>query len=48
MIDLKNLTIRQAHEDMISGKYTAVDLAQVYLDNIKKKDGEFPEIWEVL
>jgi Asp-tRNA(Asn)/Glu-tRNA(Gln) amidotransferase A subunit family amidase len=39
-IDTKNLTIRKAHDDLISGKYTAVDLASAYLENIKNKDGE--------
>jgi aspartyl-tRNA(Asn)/glutamyl-tRNA(Gln) amidotransferase subunit A len=47
MIDLKNITIRKAHEAMINGEYTAVDLAQVYLDNIKKKDGEIHSYLEV-
>jgi aspartyl-tRNA(Asn)/glutamyl-tRNA(Gln) amidotransferase subunit A len=38
MINLKDLTIKKAHEAMIAGEYTAVDLAQAYLDNIKDKD----------
>ena len=38
MIDTKNLTIRSAHNDLISGKYTAVELAQAYLTNIEKND----------
>jgi len=37
-IDLKTLTIKKAHEDMKNGKYTAVDLAQAYLSNIKEKN----------
>jgi aspartyl-tRNA(Asn)/glutamyl-tRNA(Gln) amidotransferase subunit A len=47
MIDLKNLTIKQAHEALISGKFTAVDLAQAYLENIKNKDGEIHAYLEV-
>jgi aspartyl-tRNA(Asn)/glutamyl-tRNA(Gln) amidotransferase subunit A len=46
-IDTKNLTIRRAHDDLISGKYTAVELAQVYLDNIKKLDQEIHAYLEV-
>jgi aspartyl-tRNA(Asn)/glutamyl-tRNA(Gln) amidotransferase subunit A len=47
MIKTKNLTIRQAHEDLISGKYTAVDLAGAYLENIKNKDGAIHAYLEV-
>jgi aspartyl-tRNA(Asn)/glutamyl-tRNA(Gln) amidotransferase subunit A len=46
-IDTKNLTIRQAHDDLIAGKYTAVDLATAYLENIKNKDGEIHAYLEV-
>ena len=46
-IDLKNLTIKKAHEDMVSGKYSAVDLASAYLEEIKKKDGELHTYLEV-
>ncbi len=37
-IETKNLTIRQVHADLLAGKYTVVDLAQTYLDNIKEKN----------
>lgn len=47
MIDLKNLTIKKAHEALIKGEYTCVELAQAYLDNIKKKDGEIHAYLEV-
>jgi len=47
MIDFKNLTIKKAHEDLVSGKYTAVDLAQAYLDNIKAKDKDIHAYLEV-
>lgn len=46
-IDTKNLTIKQAHEDLMSGKYTAVDLAQAYLENIKKFDKDIHAYLEV-
>ncbi len=38
MIDLKNLTIKKAHEALTKGEYTAVDLANAYLEQIKKID----------
>lgn len=47
MIDLKNITIKQAHEDMNSGKYTAVELAQAYLDEISNKNDELNVYLEV-
>lgn len=47
MIDLRTLTITKAHEDMKSGKYSAVDLAQAYLDEISKKNGEVNAYLEV-
>ena len=37
-IDLKNLTIRKASEAMKRGDFTARELAQAYLDEIKKKN----------
>lgn len=46
-IDLKNLTIKKAHEAMVNGEYTAVDLASAYLENIKNKDGEIHAYLEV-
>ena len=47
MIDLKTLTIKSAHEDMKSGKYSAVDLAKAYLDEINKKNKEINAYLEV-
>jgi aspartyl-tRNA(Asn)/glutamyl-tRNA(Gln) amidotransferase subunit A len=46
-IDLKNLSIKKAHEAMMSGEYTAVDLANAYLENIKEKDGQIHAYLEV-
>lgn len=47
MIDLRNLTIKQAHADMKAGKYTAVELAHAYTENIKEKNGEINAYLEV-
>ena len=47
MINLKELTIKKAHEAMMAGEYTAVDLAQAYLDRIKEKDVEIHAYLEV-
>lgn len=40
MIDLKNLTIKKAHDALIAKEYTAIELAQAYLSQIEKKNGE--------
>jgi aspartyl-tRNA(Asn)/glutamyl-tRNA(Gln) amidotransferase subunit A len=40
MIDLKGLTIQKAHDDMKSGKYTAVDLVREYKKVYDEKNGE--------
>lgn len=47
MIDLSNLTIKKAHDDMKSGVYTAVDLANAYLEEIKKNDTDIHAYLEV-
>lgn len=47
MIDLSKITIKQAHEDMKAGKYSAVDLAKAYLSEIGKKNGEIHAYLEV-
>jgi aspartyl-tRNA(Asn)/glutamyl-tRNA(Gln) amidotransferase subunit A len=47
MIDLSKLTITKAHDDLKSGKYSAVDLAQAYLDEITKKNEEINAYLEV-
>ena len=47
MIDLKNLTIKKAHESLVKGDFTARDLAQAYLDEIKKRDGDIHAYLEV-
>lgn len=46
-IDTKNLTIRQAHKDLTTFKYTAADLAEAYLENIKKHNPEIHAYLEV-
>ncbi len=47
MIDLKNLTIKKAHDSLVKGEYSAVDLAKVYLDEIKKKDKDIHAYLEI-
>lgn len=45
-IDLEKLTIREAHRAMKEGEYTACDLAQAYLDNIKPEWNVFIEVFD--
>ncbi|MDD4803609.1 MAG: Asp-tRNA(Asn)/Glu-tRNA(Gln) amidotransferase subunit GatA [Candidatus Pacebacteria bacterium] len=47
MINLKELTIRKAHNAMVSGEYTATDLAKTYLEEIKNKDKDIHAYLEV-
>ncbi len=47
MIDIKNLTIKSAHEGMKSGKYSATDLAKAYLENIKTVDDKIHAYLEI-
>jgi Asp-tRNA(Asn)/Glu-tRNA(Gln) amidotransferase A subunit family amidase len=47
MIDLNNLTIEKAHNDIKTGKYTSVDLAKAYLNEIEKKDKDIHAYLEV-
>jgi aspartyl-tRNA(Asn)/glutamyl-tRNA(Gln) amidotransferase subunit A len=37
-IDLKNLTIKKAHESFINGDFTVRDLVEAYLERIKEKN----------
>ena len=46
-IDLKNLTITKAHTDLVAGTYTAVELAQAYLDVIAEKNKDLNAYLEV-
>ncbi len=46
-IDLENLTIKKAHEALVHGDFTAVELAEAYLKEIKKKNGELNAYLEV-
>lgn len=46
-MNLKDITIKKAHEALTKGDFTAVDLAKSYLDEIKKKDGEIHAYLEV-
>jgi aspartyl-tRNA(Asn)/glutamyl-tRNA(Gln) amidotransferase subunit A len=47
MIDLKTLTVKKAHEAIKSGEYSAVELANAYLDVIKEKNKELNAYLEV-
>jgi aspartyl-tRNA(Asn)/glutamyl-tRNA(Gln) amidotransferase subunit A len=47
MIDLKNLTIEKAHEDLKKGIFTCKDLAEAYLKEIKEKDTELHAYLEI-
>ena len=47
VINLKELTIEKAHNAMIKGEYTAVDLAEAYISEIKKKNKEINAYLEI-
>lgn len=47
MIDLQQLTIAKARKHLDAGDFTAVELAQAYLDSIKEKNGEIFAYLEV-
>jgi aspartyl-tRNA(Asn)/glutamyl-tRNA(Gln) amidotransferase subunit A len=46
-INLKDLTIRKAHEALVKGDFTSVQLTQAYLDEIKKQNKEVNAYLEV-
>jgi aspartyl-tRNA(Asn)/glutamyl-tRNA(Gln) amidotransferase subunit A len=46
-IDIKKLTIRQAHEDLVKGLYTSCDLVKAHVDEIQKKDKDIHAFLEV-
>ena len=46
-IDLTTLTISKAHKALVAGEYTAVELAQAYLDVIKVKNPNINAYLEV-
>ena len=46
-IDLKNLSIQKAHDAMIKGDFTAVDLTQAYIEIIKQKNKDINAYLEV-
>ncbi|MES2087859.1 MAG: Asp-tRNA(Asn)/Glu-tRNA(Gln) amidotransferase subunit GatA [Patescibacteria group bacterium] len=47
MIDLKNLTITKAHNSLMKGEFTAVELATAYLEEITLKNKELNAYIEV-
>lgn len=46
-IDLKNLSIKKAHEALVSGDITSVELTKAYLEEIKNKNNEINAFLEV-
>lgn len=46
-MDLKTLTIKKAHEMLVKKEISCRDLAQAYLDQIKKTDGDIHAFLEV-
>ena len=46
-INLKEITIQKAHESLVKGDYSAVDLAKAYIDEIKNKDNDIHAYLEV-
>ncbi len=47
MIDLSSLTIKKAHDHLMKGDFTAVDLAKTYLAQIEKKNKDINAYLEV-
>jgi len=47
MIDLKNLTIEKAHDALMKGDFSSVDLAKAYMEEIKKKNKDINAYLEV-
>ena len=47
MIALKTLTIRKAHNALVNGEYSALELAEAYLAEIEKKNKELNAYLEV-
>jgi aspartyl-tRNA(Asn)/glutamyl-tRNA(Gln) amidotransferase subunit A len=46
-LDIKNLTIKKAHDALTKGEFTSVELAQAYLDVIKTQDANIHAYLEV-
>ncbi|MFA6297434.1 MAG: amidase, partial [Candidatus Paceibacterota bacterium] len=46
-IDLTTLTIKKAHDGLMSGDFTAVELAKAYLEEIKNKNADINAYLEV-
>ena len=47
MIDIKNLTIKKAHQHLKNGDFSVRELVDAYLSEIKKKDGEIHAYIEI-
>jgi len=46
-INLKDLTIKKAHESLVRGDFTALELAEAYLEEINKRNAELNVYLEV-
>ena len=46
-MNISNLTIQKAHDGLVKGEYTAAQLTQAYLDEIKKKNKDINAYLEV-
>ncbi|MDQ5883456.1 MAG: aspartyl-tRNA(Asn)/glutamyl-tRNA(Gln) amidotransferase subunit [Patescibacteria group bacterium] len=46
-IDLKNLTIKKAHDGLLKGEFTSLDLTNAYLEEIKKRNTDVNAYLEV-
>jgi aspartyl-tRNA(Asn)/glutamyl-tRNA(Gln) amidotransferase subunit A len=47
MIDLRNLTIKKAHEHLKNGDFAVTDLVNAYLEVIKEKNGDINAFLEI-
>ncbi|MDQ5953220.1 MAG: aspartyl-tRNA(Asn)/glutamyl-tRNA(Gln) amidotransferase subunit, partial [Patescibacteria group bacterium] len=46
-IDLKNLTIKKAHDGLLNGEFTSLDLTNEYIEEIKKRNTDVNAYLEV-
>ena len=46
-IDLKNLTIKKAHDGLLNGEFTSLDLTNAYIEEIKKRNTDVNAYLEV-
>ena len=46
-IDIKNLNIKKAHDSLVKGDYSAIDLTEAYIEEIKRTNGDINAYLEV-